>query len=36
MAKTKDKVSDAADTVKPYVHRAISDEDLRDTAPAPA
>ena len=34
MAKTKDKVSDAADTVKPYVHRAISDEDLRDNVKA--
>jgi hypothetical protein len=30
MAKTKDKVSDAAGTVKPYVERAIHDEDLRD------
>ncbi len=34
MAKTKDKVSDAAGTVKPYVHRAISDEDLRDNVKA--
>src|ERR1700760_715993 len=30
MAKTKDKVSDAATTVKPYVDRALHDEDLRD------
>jgi len=30
MAKTKDKVYDAADTVKPYVERAIHDEKLRD------
>ena len=30
MAKTKDKVSDAANTVKPYVDRALHDEDLRD------
>src|SRR5205085_9074506 len=30
MAKTKDRVSDAAGTVKPYVERAISDEELRD------
>jgi hypothetical protein len=30
MAKTKDKVSDAADTVKPYVERAWKDEDLRE------
>ena len=30
MAKTKDKVSDAASTVKPYVDRALHDEDLRD------
>ena len=30
MAKTKDKVSDAAGNVKPYVERAIRDEDLRD------
>ncbi len=30
MAKTRDKVSDAADNVKPYVARAIHDEDLRD------
>ncbi|TML86261.1 MAG: hypothetical protein E6G08_12210 [Actinobacteria bacterium] len=30
MAKTKDKVTDAAGTVKPYVERAIRDEELRD------
>lgn len=30
MAKTKDKVSGAASTVKPYVDRAMHDEDLRD------
>jgi len=30
MAKTKDKVSDAASTVKPYFDRALHDEDLRD------
>jgi hypothetical protein len=30
MAKTKDKVSDAATTVKPYFDRALHDEDLRD------
>jgi hypothetical protein len=30
MAKTKDKVSDAANTVKPYVDRALHDEDLRE------
>jgi hypothetical protein len=30
MAKTIDKVSDAASTVKPYVDRALHDEDLRD------
>jgi gas vesicle protein len=30
MAKTKDKVYDAADTVKPYVERAMRDEKLRD------
>jgi hypothetical protein len=29
MAKTKDKVSDAAGNVKPYVERAMSDEKLR-------
>ena len=30
MAKTRDKVYDAADNVKPYVQRAMSDEKLRD------
>ena len=30
MAKTKDKVSDAASSVKPYVDRALHDEDLRE------
>jgi hypothetical protein len=30
MAKTKDRVSDAADTVKPYVDRAIHDAELRE------
>lgn len=30
MAKTKDKVSDAAGTVKPYVERALRDEELRN------
>jgi hypothetical protein len=30
MPKTKDRVSDAADTVKPYVQRALKDEELRD------
>jgi hypothetical protein len=30
MAKTKDKVSDAASTVKPYFDRALHDEDLRE------
>jgi hypothetical protein len=30
MHKTKDKVSDAADNVKPYVDRALHDEELRD------
>jgi hypothetical protein len=30
MAKTKEKVSDAATTVKPYVDRALHDEDLRE------
>jgi hypothetical protein len=30
MAKTKDKVSDAASTVKPYVDRVMQDEDLRE------
>ena len=31
MAKTKDKVWQAADTAKPYVNRALHDEDLRDS-----
>ena len=30
MAKTKDRLYDTADTVRPYVDRAIHDEDLRD------
>ena len=30
MAKTKDKVSDAAGTVKPYVERALKDEEVRE------
>jgi len=30
MAKTKDKVIDSAGNVKPYIDRAIHDEDLRD------
>ena len=30
MAKTRDRVTDAADNVKPYVDRALHDEDLRD------
>jgi hypothetical protein len=30
MAKTREKVSDAAETVKPYLERAMKDEDLRD------
>jgi hypothetical protein len=30
MAKTRDKVSDAASNVKPYVDRAFHDEELRD------
>src|ERR1051326_582513 len=34
MAKAKDKVSDAAGNVKPYVQRAIADEDLRDNVKA--
>src|SRR6266536_1203419 len=34
MAKTKDKVADAAGTVTPYVQRALSDEDLRDNVKA--
>ena len=31
MAKTKDKVSDAAGNVKPYVDRALNDAELRDS-----
>ena len=31
MHKTKDKVSDAADNVKPYVERALHDEELRES-----
>jgi len=31
MAKTKDKVVDAAGTVKPYVERALHDEELRES-----
>jgi len=31
MHKTRDKVSDAADNVKPYVDRALHDEELRDS-----
>jgi len=34
MARTKDKVSDAAGNVKPYVQRAVQDEDLRDNVKA--
>jgi hypothetical protein len=30
MAKTRDKLYDTADTVRPYVDRALHDEDLRD------
>jgi hypothetical protein len=30
MAKTKDRFSDATDTVKPYVQRALKDEELRE------
>lgn len=30
MAKTRDKVTDAADAVKPYVERALRDEELRE------
>jgi hypothetical protein len=30
MAKTRDKVSDAADNVKPYFDRALHDDELRD------
>jgi hypothetical protein len=31
MANTKDKVTDAASTVKPYVERALRDEELRES-----
>lgn len=31
MAKTKDKVADTAGTVKPYVERALHDEELRES-----
>ena len=31
MANTRDRVSDAAGTVKPYVERALRDEELRDS-----
>jgi hypothetical protein len=34
MHKTKDKVSDTAATVRPYVERAINDEELRDNVRA--
>jgi gas vesicle protein len=34
MAKTRDRVSDAADNVRPYVARAIHDEQLRDNVRA--
>jgi hypothetical protein len=34
MAKTRDKVADATGNVKPYVQRAIQDEDLRDNVKA--
>lgn len=34
MAKTRDKFTDAAGTVKPYVQRAISDDELRDNVKA--
>jgi hypothetical protein len=34
MAKTRDRVSDATGNVKPYVQRAINDEDLRDNVKA--
>jgi hypothetical protein len=34
MAKTRDRVSDAADNVRPYVARALHDEDLRDNVKA--
>ena len=31
MTKTKDKVTDAADNVRPYVERALRDQELRDS-----
>ena len=31
MAKTRDKVSDAADNVKPFIDRALHDEELRES-----
>jgi hypothetical protein len=34
MAKTKDKVSDTAGNVKPYVQRAVKDEELRENVKA--
>jgi hypothetical protein len=34
MAKTRDKVSDAAGNVKPYVERAVSDPELRENVKA--
>ena len=34
MARTKDKVSDTAGNVKPYVQRAVKDEDLRENVKA--
>ena len=34
MNKTKDKVADAAGNVKPYVQRAVQDEDLRENVKA--
>jgi hypothetical protein len=34
MAKTRDKVSDATDNERPYVSRALHDEDLRDNVKA--
>jgi len=34
MAKTRDKVSDAAGNVKPYVERAVKDEELRENVKA--
>src|SRR5215212_5480056 len=34
MAKTRDKVSDAAGNVRPYVERAVNDEELRENVKA--